>query len=368
MLTVEEIENISFRRSGIGGYKIEDVDNFVDGVIDKVRDLELANKELERRIEQLNKQLLKHEEQAESIQDAIITAEKTAKTLVRDASLKAETILSEAKQKAEKTVSEADEKAYRTVTESDARAQTILNSALSRSAASIDENNKIIERQKQQIIQIQSEVTKFRDALIDAYKSHIKMINSLPKAEEFKQYQEKLEENYPASEPMTPQAVNEEVQADAEEAAEKARKEKTEIKVEVIDDQKIKEISEEIRTNSKAQAEFKYENEDFAEDIGEKITEANVQEMLANSLAENKSEKEALTGAPVEEKPDSNADDILAAASKDLSADDKNTEPKPTSIDDLDDGIIFSSSEAEQNFSGKNNRQPIMLVNHKKKK
>ena len=36
MLTMEEIENISFRRSGLGGYKVEDVDTFVDGVIEKV--------------------------------------------------------------------------------------------------------------------------------------------------------------------------------------------------------------------------------------------------------------------------------------------------------------------------------------------
>ena len=48
MLTVEEIENVSFRRAGLGGYKIEDVDNFVDDVIEKVRDLENSSKEFEK--------------------------------------------------------------------------------------------------------------------------------------------------------------------------------------------------------------------------------------------------------------------------------------------------------------------------------
>ena len=65
MLTVEEIENISFRRSGIGGYKVEDVDTFVDGVIEKVRQQERTNQELEARIEQLNRQIIEHEAKAQ---------------------------------------------------------------------------------------------------------------------------------------------------------------------------------------------------------------------------------------------------------------------------------------------------------------
>ncbi len=347
MLTVEEIENISFRRSGIGGYKIEDVDNFVDGVIDKVKELELSNKELERRIEQLNQKLLKHEERAESVQDAIITAEKTSKKLVKDAALKAETILSSAKQEAEKTVAEADEKALRTVTEADVRAKTLLDSALTHSAASIDENNRIIEQQKQQIIQIQSEVTRFKAALLDAYNNHLKIINSLPEEEEFRQYQEKLDESYPASEPVTPQSVEQDISAEVEEAVEEALKSKTDIRVDYVDTEKVKEITEEIRTNSKAQAELDRENDVFAEDMGQKITEANVKEIFA------------------EENPDSNAEDIIAAASRLSKADE---EPKPTSIDELDDGKIFGSSDSGSSGGMKNSRQPIRISEHKKKK
>lgn len=357
MLTVEEIENISFRRAGIGGYKIEDVDNFVDGVIDKVKDLELSNKELERRIDQLNQKLMKHEERAESVQDAIITAEKTAKKLVRDASLEAERILSEAKKQAEKTVADADEKAFRTVTEADVRAKTVLDSALTHSAAGIDENNRVIEYQKQQIIQIQSEVARFREALIDSYKNHLKMINSLPKAEEFKQYQEKMDENYPASTPVTPDTIEIEIKAEVDEAVEQALKEKTEIKVEVVDTKRVKEISDEIRTNIKAQAELENDMDDFAADAGEKITDANVEEMFVGG-----SDKTA------EEMPDSNAEEILAAASGVRSGENKKSEPKPTSIDELGDGIIFSPENSEKDSKEKNNRQPIKLLDHRKKK
>lgn len=204
MLTLEEIENISFRKAGLGGYKTDDVDTFVDGVILKVKDLEIANKELESRIEQLNEKIQKFKEKEESVQDAIITAEMTAKSLVREATHKSEVMLTDAKTKAENIVKEATEKAEKTLSESNQKANTVINNAMRQSAKKIDENNKTIENQKQLIIQIQDEVTKFRDALIESYKSHLKIIDSLPKAEEFKRYQKKLDECYPTSTPAVP--------------------------------------------------------------------------------------------------------------------------------------------------------------------
>lgn len=401
MLTLEEIENVSFRRSGLGGYKIEDVDSFVDGVIEKVRHLELANKELETRIEQLNRQLLKHEEQADSVQDAIITAEITAKKLVKDASFKAEKLLSDAKARADAMVAEADEKAYATVAESDTRAQTILNSALSRSASCIDENNRIIEQQKQHIIRIQSEVTRFREALIDSYKNHLKIINSLPKAEEFKQYQTKLEENYPPASPKTPESVEQDIRDEADKAVEEAKKEQRQIRVELVDADRVREISEEIRTNNKAQAELdKDQHKEGAVSVEEAVvkaadagTEPEKTVLLTDAAADaepavtvrleesavridepeetvrlyDRKDKKSLKNKEKQaekkaEKPDSNADEIRAAVSAEHSAGVKPEEQKPTSIDEIDDGIIFSSKEKEEHFrEEKNNRQPILF-------
>src|SRR5574344_1505525 len=122
MLTLEEIENISFRKAGLGGYKTEDVDTFVDGVILKVKSLEIANKEVEGRIEQLNAQIQKFKEKEDSVQDAIITAEMTAKSLVRDAAHKAEVIVTDANTKAENMIKEASEKAEKTLSESNTKA------------------------------------------------------------------------------------------------------------------------------------------------------------------------------------------------------------------------------------------------------
>ena len=344
MLTLEEIENISFRRAGFGGYKVDDVDRFVDSVIEKVKQLELSNRELENRIEQLNKQVIKYEAQADNVQDAIITAEKTAKKLVSDAAVKSESMVSEAERKSQTMLAEAEEKSFNMMSEAETRSQTILNSALLRSASSIDENNRIIEQQKQNIIRIQSEVTRFREALIDSYKTHIKLINSLPTEEEFKQYQSKLDEKYPKAEPATPESVGSSLQEDADKAVEDA-KEKTRIRVDFINEDRVKEISEEVRTNTRAQAAFEKEN--AADDEEETLLDENAVVFADGVYEQSKN-------------TDSNADEIMAAVSAAESFESADDEPKPMSIDEIDDGVIFSSAEAEEHFRDeKNNRQPV---------
>ncbi len=345
MLTLEEIENISFRRAGFGGYKADDVDRFVDSVIEKVKQLELTNRELENRIEQLNKQVLKYEAQADSVQDAIITAEKTAKKLVADASSRSVSMVSDAESRSKAMLADAEERSFNMLSEAETRSQTILNSAMLRSASSIDENNRIIEQQKQNIIRIQSEVTRFRAALIESYKTHIKLINSLPTEEEFRQYQSKLDENYPEEQPATPESVGDELQQDADKAVEDA-KEKTRIRVDVLDEDRVREISEEMRTNAGAQAAIERENSADDDD------EQTLLDENAVVFAEGVYEQSKNT--------DSNADDIMAAVSAGESFAGADDEPGAMSIDEIDDGVIFSSAEAEEHFRGeKNNRQPV---------
>ena len=58
MITLDEIQNISLRKSGLGGYKIEDVDSFIDKVIEKVKSLESSKRDLEQRIEAQDKEMM----------------------------------------------------------------------------------------------------------------------------------------------------------------------------------------------------------------------------------------------------------------------------------------------------------------------
>ncbi len=196
MITLEKIENVTFRKAGFSGYKIEDVDEFVDKVIEKVKALEHENRELSSRVETQDKDIVKFKEKEESVQNAIISAEMTAKKIVMEATMKSDEKLSESKEEAEKIVREAEEHAKRVRAEADAKAEELMNVALRESSAKIEENNEILEQQKKNIIRLMGEANKFRNSLIQSYKEHLKVINNMSKADDFKKQQKEMDENY----------------------------------------------------------------------------------------------------------------------------------------------------------------------------
>lgn len=215
MITLDEIENVSLKKSGFGGYKIEDVDNFIDKVIAKVRSLERANKELESRIEEQDKEVQKYKENADSVQSALISAQKTAKQIVMeatqksaeqiaDANEKAEKMLLEAKQKAESLVQEAQERADKMNAETDTRIEETINRALRESSGKIEENNRILETQKSNILRLMEESNKFKNSLFAIYKEHLNLINSISNEANIKEQKQRLDDEYPAMEENHP--------------------------------------------------------------------------------------------------------------------------------------------------------------------
>lgn len=209
MLTIEDIENVTFRKAGLGGgYRIDDVDEFVDKVVESVRKLELENRELRSRIDAQEKDIIEYKEKEESVQKAIISAEMTAKQIVMDATMKSESRLSDSKETGEKLVREAHEKADKILrdaqeradklnADTDARVDELMNKALAESSQKIEENNEILEQQKKNIIRLMGEANKFRNSLLQSYKEHLKVINSMSKSDDFKKQTKEMDKNYP---------------------------------------------------------------------------------------------------------------------------------------------------------------------------
>ncbi|MCI9272787.1 MAG: DivIVA domain-containing protein [Clostridiales bacterium] len=57
MLRPEDIQNITFRRSTLGGYHPKDVDVFIDEVQRDFEQLQRENTELTKKVEQLSKEV-----------------------------------------------------------------------------------------------------------------------------------------------------------------------------------------------------------------------------------------------------------------------------------------------------------------------
>ncbi|MCI1990731.1 MAG: DivIVA domain-containing protein [Oscillospiraceae bacterium] len=161
MLTLNDIINVGFRKSGFSGYRTDDVDGFVDRVKESfdellkkesAQDEEIGKLKEENRqnVEKLKVLAAKIEEyraQEDEIKNALISAQKLSEASVREARHKAEIIVKDADRKAEHIVADAGTK---------------------------------IEEQKKEFARIQKAVSDFRSKLLSIYKEHLTLIDALP--------------------------------------------------------------------------------------------------------------------------------------------------------------------------------------------
>ncbi len=89
------------------------------------------------------------------------------------------------------------------------------------------------------------------------------------------------------------------------------------------------------------------------------VTEtASVEAIEASTAIEN-----TMIEAPAAESKDDNAEEIEALVNNEAAAAGQSDEPKPVSIDELDNGSIFGTEDSKEEES--NNRQPIQLDDEK---
>jgi cell division initiation protein len=161
MLSLNDIINIGFRKSGFSGYRAEDVDSFVDSVRESYEELlkrcETAEAEVVKlkeenrqnieKLKVLANKIEEYRDQEDEIKNALISAQKLSEASVREARHKAEIILKDADLKAERIIADAD--------------------------------RKIVE-QKREFERLQKTVSDFRSKLLGIYKEHLTLIDALP--------------------------------------------------------------------------------------------------------------------------------------------------------------------------------------------
>ncbi|MCI1964894.1 MAG: DivIVA domain-containing protein [Oscillospiraceae bacterium] len=161
MLSMNDIINVSFRKSGFSGYKVDDVDVFIDQVretVDQMQKKEVAQDELTDKLRTENQQLTEKvkilaekveqfRSEEDEIKNALISAQKVGDASVREARHRAEIILKDANLKAEHIEQEAQEKTM---------------------------------EQKKEMERLQRSVSEFRAHLLAVYKEHLTLIDALP--------------------------------------------------------------------------------------------------------------------------------------------------------------------------------------------
>ena len=106
MLTPLDIENKRLSKQRIGGYSIDEVDDFLDEVTIDYEVLYKENAELKSKLEDMEKSVQHYKIIEETLQNTLLMAQTTAEEVRTVANQKAEQIIQEAKNEAQKTVDE----------------------------------------------------------------------------------------------------------------------------------------------------------------------------------------------------------------------------------------------------------------------
>lgn len=108
LLKALDVINQTFKRA-LRGYDPVEVDEFLDRVADSLQAYAERCVELERELERLKEQIREYKGMRDSLQEALLMAQKSADERVRAAEKQAEAIVAEARAQAERILKEAED-------------------------------------------------------------------------------------------------------------------------------------------------------------------------------------------------------------------------------------------------------------------
>lgn len=154
----KEIMEKTFKKSGMSGYKIDEVDIFLSEIGQEMDKLVAENDDFKNKLSILASKLEEYKKDEQSLRDALIGAQKLGANIVNEAKSKAEKLILDAKFQSENLLKESQDNAVKTI-----------------------HNIKIqIEKEQQSLARIQKEVSNFKSKLLSIYKSHLDLITTMP--------------------------------------------------------------------------------------------------------------------------------------------------------------------------------------------
>ena len=169
MLTLTDIKNITFRKASIGGYRSDEVDDFIDSVIASYEVLLRETEQQKEKLESAMEKIETYRSREENISAALMNAQHQADLVVREAEHRSEAMLQDAEQKAEHILAQAKNK---------------------------------IEEEDMSLQSLKKEIASFKSKLMSLYKEHLMLIDALPG-------EEKDSDQSPVQEDRTPQPEKE---------------------------------------------------------------------------------------------------------------------------------------------------------------
>lgn len=111
MLSPVDIQNKQFKKNKIGGYNIDEVDEFLEQILKSFQELINENYSLKDKMNTLNESVQYYRTMESTIQNVLVLADKTAQDTKSAAYEKADEIKKEAEERADQMISTAEQKA-----------------------------------------------------------------------------------------------------------------------------------------------------------------------------------------------------------------------------------------------------------------
>ena len=180
MLTAEQIRSASIKKSAIGGYNMEDVDELLDKLAIQVADHEKERSELLAKITALNEKMNDYRSSENSISTTLLMAQKSADDTVKEASEAAGHIKTDATKKAELITNEAEKNALSIISQAEDKANTIITDAIAKTESMIAAAHDSVVRQQMMFDRLKVEVRELRNSVLEKYKRQIILAETLP--------------------------------------------------------------------------------------------------------------------------------------------------------------------------------------------
>lgn len=172
-MTGKEILEEEFEKAGMrGGYKSEQVDEFLQAVAKHVDEINDKNSDLTYKIQILADKIEEYKKDEESIRDALLGAQKLGTSILNEAKSKAETLTRDAKNTADDLLAQAKNKV-----------EFLTKDSLQKANVEINAAKKECEREQKKLDSMKQEVSNFRSSILKQYKSHLDLLSNLPSVE-----------------------------------------------------------------------------------------------------------------------------------------------------------------------------------------
>lgn len=257
MLTPAKITNHHFEASGRNAYKAESVDSFIKEVAESYEQVFRENGEMFKKINLLAQRLEEYRNDEDNIRNALLTAQRAAEKITKDAKEKADQLVAEVTERtntenekldaaAKEILSKAKYQADSIVAEAQKQAQEIVEKAVTDSKeASVNARSDMI-KELAALETMKQEVTKFKQQILGEYAAQLELINKLPEVV-IEKVEAQQEAEKPAEEPIEEpvEEVAEETAEVVEEApAEEPKEEQTPFVEETVEEAKAPEARE----------------------------------------------------------------------------------------------------------------------------